>query len=133
MGTAQALPTITSILMVALGGALGAVARYGVSGWVHNYFPSAFPWGTLTVNALGSFVLGFSAILLSKYFSEMDMVRLLLITGFLGAFTTFSTFSYQSIFLIQQGKLLMAGTNIVANVMVCCVLAGIGVWLGQRV
>lgn len=133
MGTVQVLPTLSGVLMVAIGGALGAVARYGLSGWVHHYFPSAFPWGTLTVNSLGSFVLGFLAVFFAKYFTEMDLVRLLLITGFLGAFTTFSTFSYQSVVLIQQGKLLLAGSNIVANVTICCVFAGLGVWFGQRV
>jgi len=133
MGTVQALPTLAGLLAVALGGALGAVSRYAVSGWVHHYYPSVFPWGTLTVNSVGSFALGLLAVTLNKYFSELELLRLLLMTGFLGAFTTFSTFSYQSVLLVQQGKVLLAGGNVVANVVICCVFAGLGVWLGQRV
>ncbi|WP_457629876.1 fluoride efflux transporter CrcB [Oceanithermus sp.] len=88
---------------VALGGALGAVGRYLVSGWVQNLSGSFFPWGTVSVNALGSFLLGFvlqagiSGGLGAEY-------RLLLAVGFLGAFTTFSTFAYEALELLRLGQ-----------------------------
>ena len=133
MATALSLSTLSNVIAVAMGGALGAVARYGLSGWVQHFFPGVFPWGILVVNSLGSLALGFLAVLLERFFTDMEFARLLLITGFLGAFTTFSTFSYQSVMLAQQGKFLMAGGNIMSNVMICLIFAGVGVWLGQRV
>ena len=133
MGSSQSLTPYISLFMVAIGGALGAVSRYVVSGWIHQQFPSSFPWGTLTINSVGSFLFGVVAMVLSKYFSDSDLVRLVLMTGFLGAFTTFSTFSYESIWLIQQGKLFLAGLNIIGSVVVCCTAAGIGLWIGQRI
>jgi len=90
------------LFYVALGGAFGAVGRYLVAGWVQDLSGSFFPWGTVAVNALGSYLLGFviqagiSGNLGSEY-------RLLLAVGFLGAFTTFSTFAYEALELLRSG------------------------------
>ncbi len=80
------------ILMVAAGGALGAVARYGLSGWVQSFLNTTFPLGTLVVNVLGSLALGFVLVFFESL-AVTSEVRTLVTIGILGAFTTFSTFS----------------------------------------
>ena len=125
--------TMWNIAAVASGGAIGAVARYLISGWVHQNLEDSFPWGTLLVNVLGSLLFGVLAVALGRYFAEMDSLRLFLLTGLLGAFTTFSTFSFESILLIQQGKYLLAGGNVIASVLMCTLAIALGLWLGQRI
>jgi CrcB protein len=91
------------LLMVALGGAVGAVSRYGLSGWVQGMWGTTFPMGTMAVNVLGSLLLG----LLLPLFENLAWsaeVRTLATMGFLGAFTTFSTFSYEAVALLQGGE-----------------------------
>lgn len=90
------------ILSVALGGALGAVARYGLSGWVHEAAGTVLPWGTLFVNITGSFLLGFAARYL-EFAVVAPELRGALTVGFLGAFTTFSTYSFETVALLQDG------------------------------
>ncbi len=91
------------ILMVAAGGALGAVARYGLSGWVQSLLSTTFPLGTLVVNALGSLALGVVLVFLESLAVTAE-VRALVTIGILGAFTTFSTFSYEAVVLLQGGE-----------------------------
>lgn len=86
---------------VALGGALGAAARYGLTGWVHAWAGSAFPWGTLSVNAGGSFLLGLTVRYLEFVVAAPEL-RAAITVGFLGAFTTFSTYSYETVALLQE-------------------------------
>jgi CrcB protein len=109
---------MSQLLLVALGGALGAVARYLVAGWVQGAAGSLFPWSTVAVNGLGSFLLGFilQASLAGGIGTEY---RLLLAVGFLGAFTTFSTFAYESLELLRSGlavaALLYVGVNLIGG------------------
>ncbi len=91
------------ILMVAAGGALGAVARYGLSGWVQSFLNTTFPLGTLVVNAVGSLALGFVLVFFESLAVTTE-VRALVTIGILGAFTTFSTFSYEAVVLLQGGE-----------------------------
>jgi CrcB protein len=91
------------ILMIAFGGAFGAVARYGLSGWVQSLLGTTFPMGTLVVNVLGSFVLGLSLLLFESLAWSAEL-RTLVTIGFLGAFTTFSTFSYEAVVLLEGGE-----------------------------
>jgi len=91
------------LFMVAVGGALGAVARYGLSGWVQGFLPTSFPLGTMVVNVLGSFLLGLSFYFLESLALTAE-VRSLITIGFLGAFTTFSTFSYEAVVLLEGGE-----------------------------
>ncbi len=91
------------ILMIAFGGAFGAVARYGLSGWVQSLLDTTFPMGTLVVNVVGSFVLGLSLLLFESLAWSAEL-RTLVSIGFLGAFTTFSTFSYEAVVLLEGGE-----------------------------
>jgi len=119
---------VKQVLAIAAGGALGAVLRWYVAGFVQRLSGSAFPWGTLTVNILGSFVLGFLFVWLLERSSVGELMRLALTVGFLGAFTTFSTFSVETARLLQEGALTMALGNILAQVLICVGLA----WLGMQ-
>jgi len=94
---------MSQLLYVSLGGALGAISRYLVAGWIQNIFSTIFPWGTITVNILGSFLLGF-VLQASIEGSISSEYRLLLAVGFLGAFTTFSTFAYEALELLKLGQ-----------------------------
>jgi len=91
-------------LLVALGGGLGAVARYQVAGWVLRHTAPGFPWGTLTVNLSGSFLLGLLLPAANPLMHPPSPGAALLGVGFLGAFTTFSTFSFDTLSLIRSGK-----------------------------
>jgi len=109
-------PSLSDALFVAAGGAVGAVARWLLSGYVQRATDPFFPWGTLVVNVLGSLFLGFVATAaLQGFFTRSQ--RLLLATGFAGGFTTFSTFSYETYMLIAEYSPLYALANIAANVM----------------
>ena len=89
-------------IFVAVGGATGALARYWLSGWVASAFSGFFPLGTLVVNVLGSFLLGFGMQAMEAVPVSAE-VRTMLTIGFLGAFTTFSTFSYETVALLRDG------------------------------
>ncbi|MFP3947562.1 MAG: fluoride efflux transporter CrcB [Gemmatimonadota bacterium] len=116
------------ILYVALGGALGAVARYGISGWVHTVAGTLLPWGTLFVNVAGSFLLGFSIRYL-EFTTVTPELRAALTVGFLGAFTTFSTYSYETVALLQEGAWARAATYALGSLItgILFVLAGFAV------
>ena len=102
--------------MVMLGGAVGALLRYLVSGWVYDWLGAAFPWGTLAVNLIGCFVIGF----MWQLFEERALspqTRAMLFTGGLGAFTTFSTYGLESTSLFRDGQTGLGLTNmLVSNV-----------------
>ena len=118
------------ILLVALGGAIGSVARYKLSGFVLQHtLDWRFPTGTFAVNVIGCLAAGILAGLAERhgYFSEET--RLLLFTGLLGGFTTFSAFGLETMFLLKRGDLMVAGANIVVSV-----VAGLAaLWLGLGV
>jgi CrcB protein len=97
-----------TLAYVALGGALGALARYGISGWVYDRMGENFPWGTLVVNVVGCLALGL-VIRWLQVSAVAPELRPFLTIGVLGAFTTFSTFSYETVALLQEGQWLRAG------------------------
>ncbi len=114
------------ILIVGLGGFAGAVARYTLSDWVQRLAKGDFPFGTLIVNVLGCFLIG---ILMGWVQARQDLshhLRLLLTTGVLGSFTTFSTFGYETLALLEKGDLKLGLANIAANL----ALGILSVWLG---
>jgi CrcB protein len=116
-------------IAVAVGGALGTLGRYAVSGVVANAFGETFPWGTLIVNVTGSFIIGFFATLTApdgRLFVG-GTTRQFVMTGLCGGYTTFSSFSIQTLNLMRDGEWLYAGGNIVGSVVLCLVF----VWLGS--
>ena len=115
-----------NLLVIALGGAFGAVARYGLGGWIQNLTDTTFPMGTLVVNVLGSFLLGLSLPFFENLAWSME-VRTMIAIGFLGAFTTFSTFSYEAIVLLEGGEWARAGLYIGGNL----VLGLVAVFMGM--
>lgn len=115
-----------NLLFVAMGGAVGAMLRYGISSGIYTWFGRGFPYGTLAVNLLGSFAIGLLSILLIEKFNVPHEVRLALVVGVLGALTTFSTFSWETLDLMQQGMMQKAFLNVLLNVVICIAAAWIG-------
>lgn len=120
------------LLLVAIGGALGSMARYGAASAVNRFAQSSFPWGTLAVNIAGSFLIGLVMVLLMKAGEWRESSRLLLVTGILGGFTTFSSFSWETWKLIEDGRLVMAMTNIIASAGICLVATVAGAMLAKQ-
>ncbi|HEX9843174.1 MAG TPA: fluoride efflux transporter CrcB [bacterium] len=120
-------------LSVAVGGALGAMLRYGLSGWLHTLTGMVFPIGTLAVNVLGSLIIGAVLELSTGRFLLSVEVRLLLTTGFCGGLTTFSTFSYETLELLQGRQWLEAAGNLLLNAVVSIAAAWLGVLLARTV
>jgi CrcB protein len=92
-----------NVILVAAGGALGSVLRYGTGLAATRMLGAGFPWGTLIVNVAGSFVIGLFIEMIARRFEASEPLRLLLVTGFLGGFTTFSSFSLDAMALIERG------------------------------
>lgn len=122
-------------LAVAGGGALGAMARFGVVRLSTALFGPEFPFGTLIVNVLGSLVAGVLFVRLTEFGSgAMDnTLRSLLAVGFLGAFTTFSAFSVDTFQLLEKSGFAAAGWNIVLNLALCLGACALGLWLGRQI
>ena len=116
-------------LAVALGGALGSMARYALSTWVFQVSSHKFPYATLTVNVLGSFVMGILFVVIVERAALPQEMRSLLMIGFIGAFTTFSTFSLDALGLWQNGHLFMALVYTLATVILCLVAISSAIWL----
>ncbi|MBL6933651.1 MAG: fluoride efflux transporter CrcB [Rhodospirillales bacterium] len=115
------------LFSVAFGGALGAVSRYALMSAIGHYLHAGFPYATLVVNVLGSFVLGSLIEIMALSWSPGQEMRSFLIVGVLGAFTTFSTFSQDVVFLMERGQLASAGTYIALSV----VLTIVGLFAGM--
>lgn len=112
-------------LAIAIGGAAGAVSRFWLSSTISHWLGREFPWGTMTVNIIGSFFIGLLTVLLLERMDVTAEWRMAILVGFLGAFTTFSTFSLETFYLLEQLDFVKASLNIVGSVVVC-VLATIG-------
>jgi CrcB protein len=129
MGLLTAGNTILLYCWIAVGSAIGGVARYWCSGVAARLFGETFPWGTLIVNVTGSFIIGFFATLTGpdgRIFAGSTM-RQFVMMGLLGGYTTFSSFSLQTLALAQTNQWLEAGGNILASVALCL----LAVWLGH--
>ncbi len=114
-------------LFVFIGGGIGSVLRYLMSGWVYSIWGSNFPYGTLSVNIVGSFVIGFFLTLAEDKFLVTPDIRVFVAIGIVGGFTTFSTFTFETFKLLKNGSLLIGGLNIVVSM----TLALIAVWFGS--
>ncbi len=118
-------------LTVAIGGALGSVARFWISGVVARAYGETFPWGTLMINVSGSFVIGVLGALTApegRWFVSPGFRQFFMI-GICGGYTTFSSFSYQTLNLLRDREWLYAGGNVVLSVVLCMVAVGLGYFL----
>jgi fluoride exporter len=120
-------------LMVAIGGAIGAMGRYAVISYIAPVTGKGFPLGTLLVNVSGSFLIGVCYVVLDEKLAASPEWRLLTMTGFLGAFTTFSTFSLDALALWNNGLPIAALTYVLATVVGCLLAVTLAVLLAQRV
>lgn len=116
------------LLFIALGGATGAVSRYLLANWVHQLWEGRWPVGTLLVNMVGSFAIGVIFVLIERQVIHQDW-RGVLMVGFLGAFTTFSTFSLETISMFESGHTAHALGYMAASTVMCVVMAGLSITL----
>jgi CrcB protein len=107
---------MVNVLIIGIGGFLGAVARYGMALWIGQRWGRSFPLGTFVINITGSFLIGLLMTLMAERFTENPQWRLLLVVGFLGAYTTFSTFEYETGALLKDGEWLYASLNVILSV-----------------
>ncbi len=116
-----------TVFIIAVLGATGCLCRYYLSGWVYELCGSSFPYGTFAVNIVGAFCIG----LIMEFSMHSALVsphlRVGLTIGFLGGLTTFSTFSYETFRLLEDGQLLVASVNVLSSVMVCLVFTWLGI------
>jgi CrcB protein len=120
-----------SYLLVATGGALGSMARFWLAGAVARVTGAGFPWGTILINILGSFAIGwYAGLSMSRHPPSADM-RVFVMAGLCGGFTTFSAFSLQSLELMREGRVLAACANVGASVLLCVVASGGGLLVGR--
>jgi CrcB protein len=117
---------MTKYLMVGIGGALGSILRFSVGGYVSNRLGVRFPYGTFLINCTGSFLIGLVVTLLAERTHWSPNWRYLIPIGFIGGYTTFSTFELETFRNFQDGEILVAGLNVALSV----VIGFVSVWLG---
>ncbi|MFN7102559.1 MAG: fluoride efflux transporter CrcB [Pseudorhizobium sp.] len=122
---------MSNILLVAIGGATGSVLRYLIGHWSLRQFGPGFPWGTLIVNIVGSFAIGILVEFIARRLNAPAEMRLLLVTGFLGGFTTFSAFSLDALVLFERGAVATAGAYVLGSVMLSLAAVVAGLALGR--
>jgi CrcB protein len=123
---------VLKLLAIAGGGAIGAVLRYGISLGTHSLMGRGFPYGTLAVNVIGSFGMGILYVLLLERLSLSPEWRAALQVGLLGALTTFSTFTMETMLLIENGETVKAALNILLSVFICLFATWLGMLIGRQ-
>lgn len=118
-------------LLISAGAVLGANARYWIGTWAAQKWGPSFPYGTLLINVTGSLLLGLFMALTAERVVIDPRLRLLIATGFLGAYTTFSTFTYESMTLLTKGALMPGLLNIIGSTALGLLAVGAGIWLGK--
>jgi fluoride exporter len=126
--------SLMSILMIALGGALGAVARFASASLIQPLFGARFPVGTLFVNGLGSFVIGcVMSVLIGRVSFGAESLRLFMVVGFIGAYTTFSSFAWETVSLFDGGQWGSALMNVLLNNVITILMVMIGIRVGRLI
>ena len=125
--------TLVTCIYVMIGGALGSLARYAISAWTLP-ISRDLPWGTIGINIAGSFIIGFfgTLTLAAGRFPVSENVRLLVMVGICGGFTTFSSFSLQTLDLIRSGAMARAGVNMVGSVVLCVAAVALGHYIAAQ-
>ncbi len=124
---------MNQVLAIAAGGAVGSVLRFWMSTWVHSFAGRSFPYGTLTVNVFGCLAMGFLFVLFVDRLSDNAVLRAGILIGVLGGFTTFSSFSIETLNLIEQGAWVKAAVNMTGSLLLCVGATWVGVILGRQV
>jgi fluoride exporter len=126
--------TLSALIWVALGGALGGAARFFVSGFVGRRIGETFPWGTMVVNISGAFAIGLIAAgAEARLLFDVPDIWAFAVVGFLGSYTTVSSFSLQTLALARDGNWRQAGANVVLSVLLCLAAAAAGLAVGADV
>jgi CrcB protein len=118
-------------LLVFVGGGVGATTRYWLQGVVYRFTGAGFPYGTLAVNVLGCFAIGALMAVFEERFVVAPALRVFLSVGVLGGFTTFSSFSYETMTLLRDGSYLLGAANVVASVLTCLAATWLGLIIGK--
>jgi CrcB protein len=124
---------LKALIFIAMGGAIGAVLRYGASLSVYSLMGRSFPYGTLFVNVTGSLLMGLLGVIMLERFDIGPEWRAAVLVGVLGSFTTFSTFSIETLNLLEQGDVMRAVMNIALSVLVCLAAVWFGVLIGRQI
>jgi fluoride exporter len=124
---------VPGVLLVALGGGIGSAARYLLGGWFANRFGAAFPYGTFVINVTGSFIIGFFLAFAQERVSLNPYWRLFFAVGFLGGYTTFSTFEYETVRLLQDNEMLLSAVYALGSLFIGGLAAIGGIALGSWV
>jgi CrcB protein len=119
-------------LLIGIGGFLGCNARYLVGGWIIERYGTSFPYGTMVINVSGSFIIGFFLALITERFIVHPNWRLFVVIGFLGGYTTFSSFSFETFALIQERSFFLALANAVGSVVLGQVAVVVGIILARQ-
>ena len=119
---------MTELFAIAIGGAIGALARHGVAALGNSWFGTGFPYGTLMANVIGSLLIGIAYVLLVERAALSPAARAAIIVGFLGALTTFSTYSLQAVALLEEGRPGAAALYIVGSVLLCLSATAAAIW-----
>ena len=123
---------IKTLILIASGGAFGALSRYGAALGVYSIFGRGFPYGTLFVNVAGSFLMGVLSIMLLERYNLGPEWRAGILVGFLGSFTTFSAFSIETLNLLEQGDFSRALLNMALSLVLCIMAVWFGVSVGRQ-
>jgi len=123
---------VSQIAAIAIGGAVGSVMRFLLSTTAHSWLGRDFPYGTLVVNILGSLAMGVLFVLMVERVADSGLWRAAILIGVLGGFTTFSSFSIETLNLIEQGAMTKAAANVVASVTLCLGATWIGMLIGRQ-
>lgn len=125
-------PTVSQIIVIAVGGALGSVLRFVMSTWVYAQVGRSFPYGTLAVNVFGCLLMGFLFVLFIERLASDALLRAGMLIGLLGGFTTFSAFSIETISLVEQGAFAKATVNMIVSLVLCVGATWLGVVFGRQ-